>query len=69
MRRDLLVCDWQGDDDTAWSLMGPLCALTGALPVVRLDPGPGETVVASGHGPATTLAHERETNPFLGDLR
>ena len=30
---------------------------------------PGETVVASGHGPATTLAHELETNPFLGDLR
>ena len=30
---------------------------------------PGDTVVASGHGPATTLAHERETNPFLGDLR
>jgi glyoxylase-like metal-dependent hydrolase (beta-lactamase superfamily II) len=30
---------------------------------------PPETVVASGHGPATTLAQERATNPFLGDLR
>jgi hydroxyacylglutathione hydrolase len=30
---------------------------------------PPETVVASGHGPATTLERERETNPFLGSLR
>ena len=30
---------------------------------------PGDTVVASGHGPATTLAHERATNPFLTGLR
>ncbi|MCS7035233.1 MAG: MBL fold metallo-hydrolase [Saprospiraceae bacterium] len=26
---------------------------------------PGETVVYSGHGPATTIRHEREYNPFL----
>lgn len=26
---------------------------------------PGDTVVFSGHGPATTIARERETNPFL----
>ncbi len=26
---------------------------------------PDDTVVYSGHGPATTIAHERETNPFL----
>lgn len=25
-----------------------------------------ETVVVPGHGPATTIAHEREFNPFLG---
>jgi hydroxyacylglutathione hydrolase len=30
---------------------------------------PAETVVASGHGPATTLAHELATNPFLAGLR
>jgi glyoxylase-like metal-dependent hydrolase (beta-lactamase superfamily II) len=26
---------------------------------------PDQTVVYSGHGPATTIGHERETNPFL----
>jgi hydroxyacylglutathione hydrolase len=30
---------------------------------------PADTVVASGHGPVTTLGHELETNPFLGELR
>ena len=30
---------------------------------------PPETVVYSGHGPPTTLGHELQTNPFLGDLR
>ncbi len=30
---------------------------------------PPETVVAPGHGPATTLEIERDTNPFLGELR
>ena len=30
---------------------------------------PPETVVASGHGPATTLERELATNPFLGSLR
>jgi hydroxyacylglutathione hydrolase len=34
--------------------------------VERLPP---ETVVYSGHGPATTLRRELETNPFLADLR
>jgi hydroxyacylglutathione hydrolase len=30
---------------------------------------PPETVVYPGHGPATTLAAEREGNPFLAELR
>ena len=30
---------------------------------------PPETVVYPGHGPATTLGRELETNPFLGELR
>ena len=30
---------------------------------------PAETVVYPGHGPATTLGHELETNPFLAELR
>jgi glyoxylase-like metal-dependent hydrolase (beta-lactamase superfamily II) len=29
---------------------------------------PDETVVYSGHGPATTIGRERETNPFLLEL-
>jgi hydroxyacylglutathione hydrolase len=31
----------------------------------RLMPLPGDTQVLPGHGPATTIAHERATNPFL----
>jgi hypothetical protein len=34
-----------------------------------LDRFPGDTVVHSGHGPATTLERELQTNPFLRDLR
>ncbi len=30
---------------------------------------PPETVVLPGHGPVTTLAVERDSNPFLGSLR
>jgi glyoxylase-like metal-dependent hydrolase (beta-lactamase superfamily II) len=30
---------------------------------------PPETVVYPGHGPATTLGHELQTNPFLRELR
>ena len=29
---------------------------------------PDDTTVYSGHGPATTIGQERETNPFLSDL-
>jgi glyoxylase-like metal-dependent hydrolase (beta-lactamase superfamily II) len=31
----------------------------------RLLTLPEETIVLSGHGPATTIAQERRTNPFL----
>ena len=34
-----------------------------------LDRLPAETVVYPGHGPATTLGQELETNPFLAELR
>jgi hydroxyacylglutathione hydrolase len=30
---------------------------------------PADTVVHPGHGPATTLGHELQTNPFLRELR
>lgn len=35
----------------------------------KLLPLPGDTVVYPGHGPATTLAHERAHNPFLVNLK
>ena len=28
---------------------------------------PPETVVYPGHGPVTTIGHEKQTNPFVGD--
>ena len=31
-------------------------------------PRPDETVVHAGHGPSTTIARERATNPYLRDL-
>jgi glyoxylase-like metal-dependent hydrolase (beta-lactamase superfamily II) len=34
-----------------------------------LDRFPADTVVHPGHGPATTLGRELQTNPFLADLR
>jgi glyoxylase-like metal-dependent hydrolase (beta-lactamase superfamily II) len=34
-----------------------------------LDRFPPETVVHPGHGPATTLGRELESNPFLRELR
>jgi hydroxyacylglutathione hydrolase len=41
------------------------------LESIRLlvDRLPPDTVVYSGHGPATTLGHELAANPFLADLR
>lgn len=32
-------------------------------------PLPDDTVVLPGHGPSTTIGHERATNPYLQDLR
>ena len=34
-----------------------------------VDRFPGDTIVHPGHGPATTLERELQTNPFLRDLR
>jgi glyoxylase-like metal-dependent hydrolase (beta-lactamase superfamily II) len=34
-----------------------------------LERFPPETIVYPGHGPATTLGRELQTNPFLGELR
>jgi glyoxylase-like metal-dependent hydrolase (beta-lactamase superfamily II) len=33
----------------------------------KLWPLPAETVVYPGHGPVTTIGHERRTNPFVGE--
>ena len=42
--RDLL--GWQGKapGDEAWRLLGPLATALGALPLLRFDPAPGETI-------------------------
>jgi glyoxylase-like metal-dependent hydrolase (beta-lactamase superfamily II) len=34
-----------------------------------LERFPEDTVVRPGHGPATTLGRELQTNPFLRELR
>jgi glyoxylase-like metal-dependent hydrolase (beta-lactamase superfamily II) len=34
----------------------------------KVLPLPDETWVLPGHGPTTTMAHERATNPFLREL-
>ncbi|MDT5295399.1 MAG: hypothetical protein QOJ76_2279 [Acidobacteriota bacterium] len=45
MRRDLLYYDRRATNaEDVWHLIGPLASLTGAFPVVALDPAPGETV-------------------------
>lgn len=35
--------------------------------VAKLWPLPADTVVYPGHGPVTTIGHEKKTNPFLMD--
>ena len=47
---------------------GALCAQLDSMRAL-LDHFPPETVVRPGHGPATTLGRELETNPFLSELR
>ena len=53
-RADLPGADWD-------VLMASIAALAGRFPP--------ETVVYPGHGPATTIGAELETNPFLAELR
>jgi hydroxyacylglutathione hydrolase len=53
-RTDLPGGDWE-------TLLGSIRSL--------VDAYPPETVVYSGHGPATTLGAELERNPFLAELR
>ena len=53
-RTDLPGADWQ-------TLLDSIRALVDRLPA--------ETAVYPGHGPATTLAAELASNPFLGELR
>ncbi|MBA2226156.1 MAG: MBL fold metallo-hydrolase [Thermogemmata sp.] len=45
---------------------GDFATLTAGIRRV-LWPLPPDTVVYPGHGPATTIGHERRTNPFLQD--
>jgi len=49
LRRDVLFYDRRvqpgaSSTEDLWPLIGPLCMLTNALPVVEIDPPPGETV-------------------------
>ena len=62
---DVLFAGSVGRTDRPGSSWDALLASIRAL-VERLPP---ETVVYPGHGPATTLERELQTNPFLGDLR
>lgn len=62
---DLLFAGSVGRTDLQGSDHGTLLASIASV----LEALPGETVVAPGHGPATTLEHERLTNPFLEALR
>jgi hypothetical protein len=42
LRRDLLYCELRTEPYPPW--LGAFCTLTGALPALALDPGPGETL-------------------------
>jgi ATPase family associated with various cellular activities (AAA) len=42
--RDVLLWEEGKPGDDSWRLLGPLATLTGALPVLRCDSGPGETL-------------------------
>ena len=47
---------------------GDYNTLIGSI-ATKLLPLPDDVTVYSGHGPATTIGHERSTNPFLADFR
>ena len=38
-----------------------------ASPRIAIDAMGGDTHFVPGHGPMSTFAHERATNPFVGD--
>ncbi len=42
--RDVLLWESGAPGDEGWRLLGPLATLTGAMPILRCDPGPGETL-------------------------
>ena len=62
---DVLFAGSVGRTDFPGSDWGTLLASLGRL----VDRYPPETVVYSGHGPATTLGRELASNPFLEELR
>jgi hydroxyacylglutathione hydrolase len=62
---DLLFAGGVGRTDLPGGNWDTLLESVSAL----LDRFPPETIVYSGHGPATTLGHEAAENPFLTELR
>jgi len=44
LKRDVLLWEGGTPGDDSWGLLGPLATLTGAMPVLRCNPGPGETL-------------------------
>jgi hypothetical protein len=54
--RDVLLWEEGKPGDDTWRLLGPLATLSGAMPILRCDPGPGETLdlptLPSYYGPA-----------------
>lgn len=62
---DLLFAGGVGRTDLPGGDWETLLESIGAL----LDRFPPETIVYSGHGPATTLGREAAQNPFLAELR
>lgn len=53
--RDILLWEGGTPGDDSWRLLGPLATLTGAMPLLRCEPGPGETLdlpaLPGYHGP------------------
>jgi hypothetical protein len=44
LERDSLLCETITPGDTTWRMLGPLATLMGAMPILRCDPAPGETL-------------------------